>query len=76
MKDLDETGAVDDAVEPTRAWAEYFAATSLPAADAADLVAGALKASRVVARAAEQLTWLTQDTFVDAMRRMEQLDVQ
>ncbi|MBV2181373.1 MAG: hypothetical protein KUL86_09105 [Castellaniella sp.] len=76
MKNHDGTSAVGDVVEPASVWVEHFAAASLPSADVADLVAGALKASQVVTHAADQLTWLTRDTFVEAMRRLEQLDAQ
>jgi hypothetical protein len=76
MKDPDGASTVDNMAEPARIWVEHFAAASLPAADVADLAAGAIKAGQAVARAAEQLTWLTQDTFIEAMRRAEQRDAQ
>jgi hypothetical protein len=65
-------GAADAAVESAQGWAENFAAAPLTPPDAADLVAGALKATLAVSQAAVRLSWLTQDTFVEAMRRMEQ----
>ncbi len=46
MKNHDGTSAVGDVVEPASVWVEHFAAASLPSADVADLVAGALKASQ------------------------------
>ncbi|MBV6304532.1 hypothetical protein KVP10_06515 [Candidimonas humi] len=69
-----EVGAGDDLVESAQGWAQRFAAAPLNPSDAGDLVAGALKASVAVSRAAAQLTWLTQDSFVDAMRRKEHTD--
>jgi len=61
-------------VESAQGWARNFAAAPLTPSDAADLVAGALKASKAAGQAALRLTWLTQDTFADTMRRMEQAD--
>lgn len=61
-----------DVVSAVGVWAESFVAAPLPSQDAADLVAGALAADRVTLRAAAQLAWLTRDTFIDAMRRLEQ----
>lgn len=74
MSKREREGICSDLVAAAEKWVESFVATSLPSSDTADLVAGALKADEAVSRAAAQLTWLTGDTFVDAMRRAEQHD--
>lgn len=76
MSNENEAGAAAAAVQSAQGWAENFAAAPLTTSDAADLVAGALKASGAVSQAAARLSWLTQDTFVEAMRRMEHTDGQ
>ena len=72
MGEQEEERIGSDVVSAVGVWAESFVAAPLPARDAADLVAGAFRTSRVTLRAAAQLDWLTADTFVDAMRRAEQ----
>jgi hypothetical protein len=63
-----------DLVPASERWAAAFAGTPLEREDASDLVAGALKTTQAVARAARQLTWETPDAFDAAMRRAEQGD--
>lgn len=66
-----EAGGAMDGVSAARDWTARAGTAPLPAADAADLVAGALAVMDAAARAAGTLDWLTGDTFVDALRRAE-----
>jgi hypothetical protein len=63
-----------DLLDASQQWVASFGAAPLVPADAADLVAGALKVTKAVSQAAHQLTWQTQDDFFCAMRRAEQAD--
>ena len=58
-------------VAACQAWARAFGTAPLDPADAADLLAGALHVTNIVARAAEQLTWQTPDAFIAMMQEAE-----
>lgn len=63
-----------DLVNASKNWVAAFGAAPLDAGDAADLVAGALRVTQAVARAARSLSWQTPDAFEHAMRQAEQED--
>lgn len=59
-------------VEACELWAKSFGAAALTPADAPDLVESAQRITQTVARAAaQQLSWLTPDTFIAVMREAE-----
>lgn len=59
-------------VAASQGWARAFGTAPLDPADAADLAAGALHVTNIVARAAQRLTWQTPDAFVAMMQEAEQ----